>query len=61
MEVQKIMENRIATFFAESTENRMASDLDASPMRNVLEELFVWCQDRFPDFNITAVEMQSNG
>ena len=44
------MEGRIE----ESTESRKT---EALPMREILKELFVWCQARFPDFTVAAEEM----
>jgi hypothetical protein len=35
------------------------SETEALPMREILAELFDWCQVRFPEFCVTA-EMQGN-
>jgi hypothetical protein len=59
--VEEIMENRITTILEESAESQNARKSDALPMHEILEELFVWCQARFPEFGITTVEMQGNG
>jgi hypothetical protein len=60
MEVRKIMENRTATNQKELTESRKTRKAEALPMREILEELFVWCQARFPEFRIEAVKTTSN-
>jgi hypothetical protein len=56
-----IMENRINTILEESAESRKTRKSEPLPMRDILEELLVWCQARFPEFNVAAVEMQGNG
>jgi hypothetical protein len=53
------MENRINTIHEESAESRKSRKSEALPMREILEELFDWCQARFPEFCVTA-EMQGN-
>lgn len=60
MEVEKIMENRIKNFLEEPTKIQKARKSEAVPMREILEELFVWCQGRFPELKISTVEMQGN-
>jgi hypothetical protein len=55
------MEDRIKTILEESSESRKTRKSEPLPMREILEELFVWCQARFPEFGITAVEMSCCG
>jgi hypothetical protein len=58
MEGRIIMENRI-TNLEELAESRKPRKSEALPMREILAELFDWCQARFPEFCVTA-EMQGN-
>jgi hypothetical protein len=51
------MEERNKAILEESAESRKTRKSDALPMREILEELFVWCETRFPELRITAVEM----
>jgi hypothetical protein len=57
-EIGEIMENRISTILEESAESRKS---DALPMSEILEELFIWCQARFPELTIAATEMSCCG
>jgi hypothetical protein len=46
------MKNRITTLIDKAETQKP----NCFPMREILEELFNWCQTRFPQFRIIAVE-----
>ena len=54
------MEDRTKTTLQESSESRKTRKSGPLPMREILEELFVWWQARFPEFQIAVVEMPMN-